>query len=408
MSLRNSRAGRRVFQRSALVLLAFGALLVSTTTALGAGIAINRTPSPPQAVKVGSIQTVGYEVVYDTRGLRIVTTIENASGALVATLETRNLGDQDAVPGRRQTANLLWSVPANLATGKYRAVVKYFAVGDEDSSETGADATFVVAREIGDIQVVAFEDSNGNGVRDAGEPGLNDWKFDITSPLGGQFPLPTGPDGAATVPGVPVGAWRATETVKPGWTTTSPITGTVAVPVDGTGTFAVGQMRPGVISGAVFDDTNRNGTLQSGEPGLGGATLTLTGVDGKGNAITPISKPSDSDGTYSFTNLAPGTYTVTVTPLAGKVATNATVQSGIVIASNGTRDKVDFGLAASGNLSVTSFEDTNGNGVRDPGEPGIDCPFSLVGPNGAPDGLTTGATGTSARPDSVAGDWQVG
>ena len=363
---------------------------------------------PDRRVKVGSTQTIGYDVVYDTRGLKIVTNIRTLAGQLVTAVETRTLGDVDAQIGRRVVGNLLWQIPPGLAAAKYRVEVQYFPFGDPDAFELTAGAVFVVAQDLGDIQVVAYEDLNGNGVRDPGEAGLKDWAFDITSPVGGQSSLQTGASGGVLVPGVPAGSWGATETVKPGWSTTTPSSGTVAVPADGTGTFAVGQFRPGAISGTVFDDTNRNGTRQNGEAGLAGATVTLTGVDGKGNPITAISKPTANDGSYSFGNLVPGTYTVTLTPLAGKVATNATVQSGIVVASNGARDKVDFGLAASGNLSVTSFEDTNGNGVRDAGEPGINCPFSLVGPNGAPDALSTGATGTSARPDSVAGDWQVG
>ena len=394
-----------------LALVGVAAAFISATSALGAqaGITLNRAPAPPQAVKAGSgVVTIGYEIVYDSRGLRIVTRIKNLAEQVLTTIETRQLNDANAVPGRRITGNLSWAVPANLPAGTYVVATQFFSTSNSAVAEATAENSFEVAAELGDIRATAFDDSNGNGIRDTGEPGLTGWTFEITSPGGGLSSFPTIAGGSVSIPSIPIGTWGIAETVESGWTTTTPPSGTIAVPANGTAAFEVGQIRPGTISGTVFDDANRNGTRQNGELGIGGATVTLTGTDGKGNAVAPIAKPSNSDGTYSFAGLLPGTYTVTMTPLAGKVATNSPVQVGVVIASNGSRDKVDFGLAASGNLSVTSFEDTNGNGVRDPGEPGIDCPFSLVGPNGAPDALSTGAAGTSARPDSVAGDWQVG
>ncbi len=71
------------------------------------------------------------------------------------------------------------------------------------------------------------------------------------------------------------------------------------------------EVRPSSLSGTVFADQNNDGVRQNSDPALAGVTLTLTGSDWQGNAITPRSLVTDASGHYSFTDLAPGTYTVT-------------------------------------------------------------------------------------------------
>ncbi|NIL98399.1 MAG: peptidase, partial [Planctomycetales bacterium] len=46
---------------------------------------------------------------------------------------------------------------------------------------------------------------------------------------------------------------------------------------------------------------------------LAGVTFTLTGVDGMGNQVVPIEMSSDETGLLWFTDLVPGTYTLTET-----------------------------------------------------------------------------------------------
>jgi hypothetical protein len=65
------------------------------------------------------------------------------------------------------------------------------------------------------------------------------------------------------------------------------------------------------ISGYVYTAFSDDGVRQPGEPGLGGITIELTGFDADGN---PISRTTvtNRDGSYSFTGLGAGTYTLTV------------------------------------------------------------------------------------------------
>jgi hypothetical protein len=70
------------------------------------------------------------------------------------------------------------------------------------------------------------------------------------------------------------------------------------------------------IAGTVFVDNNNDGIQQTGEPGLAGVLITLTGTDTLGHAVT-LTATTDANGNYSFSGLNAGTYTVTETPPVG-------------------------------------------------------------------------------------------
>jgi Ca2+-binding RTX toxin-like protein len=64
---------------------------------------------------------------------------------------------------------------------------------------------------------------------------------------------------------------------------------------------------PGSISGSVRDDPNGNAATDSGELGLGGATV---GFDTNGDQALDVTTTTADDGSYSFTGLQPGTYRI--------------------------------------------------------------------------------------------------
>lgn len=73
---------------------------------------------------------------------------------------------------------------------------------------------------------------------------------------------------------------------------------------------------PASLSGFVFVDVNNDGELDFGESSLAGVTITLTGADDLGQAVSRVQQ-SDIDGAYLFLNLRPGTYTVTESQPSG-------------------------------------------------------------------------------------------
>jgi uncharacterized protein (DUF2141 family) len=68
----------------------------------------------------------------------------------------------------------------------------------------------------------------------------------------------------------------------------------------------------GHITVRKFEDLNRNGTLQSGEPRLGGWTFTVFQ-----NSIQVAQGTTGSNGQVNFNNLIPGTYQICETPQTG-------------------------------------------------------------------------------------------
>ena len=97
-----------------------------------------------------------------------------------------------------------------------------------------------------------------------------------------------------------------------GWKQTAPSTGTYNVTITSAGEDVTGKdfgnfplPNLGSISGMKFNDLNGNGIRDSGESGLANWTIVLTKTDGSNETTI-----SNLDGTYIFSNLTPGNYTV--------------------------------------------------------------------------------------------------
>src|SRR5215212_9983390 len=66
----------------------------------------------------------------------------------------------------------------------------------------------------------------------------------------------------------------------------------------------------GTITGSVWNDLNGNGTRDAGEAGVAGRTVFLdTNKNGRFDT-GEVGRTTDPNGTYTFTNLTAGTYTV--------------------------------------------------------------------------------------------------
>ncbi len=66
----------------------------------------------------------------------------------------------------------------------------------------------------------------------------------------------------------------------------------------------------GMIEGIVYDDLNSNGVIDTGETGLSGVTVQISG----GALGSPMTDVTDSSGAYSFSGLDAGTYMVEQVP----------------------------------------------------------------------------------------------
>jgi fimbrial isopeptide formation D2 family protein/uncharacterized repeat protein (TIGR01451 family) len=161
------------------------------------------------------------------------------------------------------------------------------------------------------------------------------------------------------------------------------------------------------ISGRVYLDDNRDGTRQAGETtGIGGVTVTLLDANG----VVVGTTTTANDGTYSFLNLPPGTYTIVQTQPNLFGSTSANVLP-VVLTAAGVVDQ-DFGEVL-GSLAGSVFRDVNANGTRDAGEPGISgvsVTLTGISVNGTlipPQIALTDANGNYLFPNLVAGTYQV-
>ncbi|MBX2926230.1 MAG: hypothetical protein KF852_00215 [Saprospiraceae bacterium] len=72
-----------------------------------------------------------------------------------------------------------------------------------------------------------YNDLNGNGMRDPGEPVLPGWEIQLTDGVN-TFTSTTGPDGYYSFTGIIPGLYTLSEVLQPGWTPTLPTAGIVA------------------------------------------------------------------------------------------------------------------------------------------------------------------------------------
>ncbi len=182
------------------------------------------------------------------------------------------------------------------------------------------------------------------------------------------------------------------------------------------------------IGDLVFNDLNANGLQDTNEPGLASVMVKLRNSQ---NAIVATTTTA-TNGTYSFSNLAAGIYSVVFTTPAGyaptlsNVGTNDTkdsdpvdgVVAGISLAANSANTTIDAGFATA-NLQLGNmvWYDANNNGKIGKDENGIanitlrlyrDVNYDNVA-DGAPIATTvTDAHGNYAFAGIIAGNYIVG
>lgn len=199
-----------------------------------------------------------------------------------------------------------------------------------------------------DIIGTVFNDLNGNGSQDAGEPGLSGVTVQMTNPNGDSFSATTGGSGGYlfTAPDVLTGTHTIQVTTPAGFNPTTSTSLTVNK-VDGVesngndfgfqsaGPTPTNTPLPSTISGTIYQDTNRNGLQDPGEPGISGIQVTLSG---------PVSNSaiSGGGGAYIFTGLSNGVYSLQVNWGVSYEATTPTVQAVLVNSGVGISN-VNFG-----------------------------------------------------------------
>jgi hypothetical protein len=258
----------------------------------------------------------------------------------------------------------------------------------------------VCAGVIGDF---VWNDQNRNGIQDAGEPGLDNVKLQLSSDSGTPLAsVVSGPNGAYLFSGLCPGNYTvsydaatlpagfvASPTLQGGDSTRDSNKNASAVTLssgnasDRSIDFGFNSPCSGVIGDLVWHDQNRNGIQEPGEPGMNGVAVTLHDP-ATGQVITATS--TNATGNYQFSGLCAGNYRVEVAAPSGFVATPSLQGTSRAADSNpnpsdvtltddySSELSIDFGFntPCTGSIGDLVWLDLNRNGLQDAGEPGME------------------------------------
>ncbi|MDR7049208.1 protocatechuate 3,4-dioxygenase beta subunit [Duganella sp. 3397] len=283
---------------------------------------------------------------------------------------------------------------ASLDTGTTGKVT--LASGDDVTVRAGLVAQKAT---IGDR---VWEDSNANGVQDAGEAGITGATVQLKDSTGNVVQTTTtGADGKYSF-SADAGSYTVAVTAPKGYVFSGANAGgdaSLDSNVGSTGqsgqiTLANGEVNNTIDAGLyktasvgdrVWFDKNGNGVQDSGEAGICNVKVTLLDAAGKpvGAAVY-----TDANGNYQFTNLKPGAYSVqfdkSTLPegmgfTTANVGSNDNIDSDVnasglshsfTLASGEVNKSVDAGVVGAATIGDRVWLDKNGNGIQDTGESG--------------------------------------
>jgi len=399
-------AGNAAFNQTFPAAVTAAQLITATATDAAGNTSEFSAQPVPVVVPLSTITGIKFN---DTDGNGTQTAGELGVPGVTVFLDTNN----DGILGAGETsattgANGDFTFP-NLASGTYnvREVVPAnsqpttpnpVAVTLTAGQTTAATVNFgnqAIPAVLGSISGIKFNDIDGNGTQAAGELGVpgvtvfldtnNDGILDA-----GETSATTGANGDFTFPNLPAATYNVREVVPPFSqpTTPNPVAVTLTAGQTTAATVNFGnRLLPGTITGTKFNDTNGNGTQDTGEIGIAGVTIFLD-TNNNGTPDTGETQATTgTNGSYSFPNLQTGTYNVREVVPTGFTATTPNPRT--VPLDPGQTSTANFGNqqvplppmsppltppptpVQQGSISGLKFNDGNGNGTQDAEETGL-------------------------------------
>jgi hypothetical protein len=155
-------------------------------------------------------------------------------------------------------------------------------------------------------------------------------------------------------------------------------------------TQTVNSLPPATLDGEVYADASGNGTIDAGA-GLAGWTVSLV----KG-FTTVASTTIAAEGTFTFTGVVPGSYTIAVAEQAGYVPTVPSSGTLSISASSGqTITGLNLGEFRTVTIGGEVFNDVSDSGTFNPSDPGLEgWTVNLLSGSQVAQTVTTASDGT--------------
>ena len=301
------------------------------------------------------------------------------------------------------------NAPATGSTVTNTATINYTSNPQTDGRPGNDSSQSTVTLNSNGLSGIVFHDVDRSGILSAGDIRLSNVVITLsgTDNLGNNINSQTSTDaqGAYTFTGLRPGNYQITQTQPTGFLTNGETPGTpfgngspginilaAMIPAGSNTTgqnFNFAEVLPSSLSGTVYVDANTNALMDGSEIGIGNVTVQLSGIDDLGSVNRTTT--TSANGTWSFLQLRPGTYTVTeiqpngfvdfqdqIGTRGGTVGQDAF--SGIVLDQGQTGSSYNFGEVLPATVQGNVYVDFNLNGRKDNGEAGIPgVPVSISG-----------------------------
>jgi hypothetical protein len=313
--------------------------------------------------------------------------------------------------------NGIYSFP-NIPTGNYQVVVNSPPEGlsptqtppntiSLQANQTFNDADFGFSpQQVGTIGDLVFFDNDGDSTPDGDESGISGITLVLRDAQGNEVATTTTEEDGSYSFVAPPGTYTVTvgnppQGLNPTLTQPNPVNLEAGQNID-TVDFGFQPPLNGSIGDTVFADVNGNGTQDPGEPGVSGVLIRLVRPGQDGAFGTPddqieeqrtdntetVAFNDNTPGQYTFDNLPPGDYQVQMALPDGSILTTGANPISVDLQPGQNLDSADFGIRMTGfendnpgSIGDEVFNDTDGDGVRDEGEPGVpNVPLTLTLP----------------------------
>ncbi len=260
--------------------------------------------------------------------------VNNCGGSLTAAAGTQLIQLTGGSLLGSQSCTLVIPVTSNVANDYLNTIPAGRLTSTEGATnqDPTSDTLRVLARaSLGDF---VWNDTNANGIQDAGEPGIENVTVELFNGSGvSQGTTTTNASGIYAFTNLTPGDYYLTFTPPAGFvfspqnaggddsvdsdanTTTGTTATTTLTAGENDISWDAGLYQRASLGDFVWNDTNANGIQDAGEPGIENVTVELF----NGSGVSQGTTTTNASGIYAFTNLTPGDYYLTFTPPAGFV-----------------------------------------------------------------------------------------